>query len=145
MKEKQLQEVYIFKLERTIRQLRKYKSRHLKALGLDISSEQWVILKRLSEQSDMSQRELAKTTYKDPAAVTRTLDLLQKKELLERKASETDRRLYLVSLSRKGKKLVKDTLPEAVKIREKGTYRISKKEIDSFLKTLDKIYENFSD
>ena len=142
MKNLKLDEVYFFLLERTVRQFRKFSKEKLGERGFEISSEQWVILKRVSEQEGINQKEIANMTYKDPASVTRMVDLMAKKGWIERQSIEGDRRAYGLHLTKGGKDFVKKMIPAAQDLRAMGLSGISQKELENLKKTLNKIYEN---
>ena len=144
MKDIKLEEVYIYLLERTIRQCKKYSQSALAEIDVKITGDQWVILKRIYEGEGISQREIASLTYKDPASVTRTLDILEKKTLIERKAVNNDRRAYSLYLTKAGKNLVEKITPVAKDVRKKGLKGISPTEQEQFKSLLNKIYDNFS-
>jgi DNA-binding MarR family transcriptional regulator len=102
-----------------------------------------VVLKRIGEHEGLNQREVAKRTYKDPASVARILDILEKQNLIERKAVAGDRRTHALHLTADGEKMIAKITPIAKKIRAKGLTNISAEEHDQFRKTLDKIFDNF--
>ncbi len=58
-----------------------------------------------------SQKDIAKDTFKDPAALTRMLDLLAKKGFVQRKGSKRDRRTFDVYLTVEGNRLVNRIRP----------------------------------
>ncbi|MEP1035198.1 MarR family transcriptional regulator [Ekhidna sp.] len=140
--DKPINEVYFFWMDRTMKAWKKASNKLFRDLGINITSDQWIILKRLSEDSGLTQRELAKSISKDPASVTRILDLLEKEKLIER--VKADRRSFTINLTTAGEDLVKKVLPEAVKYREKGTEGVSADELKIFRNVLDKIRDNFS-
>ncbi len=140
--DKPLEEVYFFWMDRAMKAQRKAKNRFFKKLGLDITSDQWIILKRLSENESQTQKELADAVSKDPASITRSLDILEKDGLIERISA--DRRSFKVMLIKKGSDLVKRVIPEAVKYRNKGIEGLSDEEMKVFKKVLNTIYSNFS-
>ena len=140
--DKPLEEVYFFWMDRAMKAQRKAKNRFFKKLGLDITSDQWIILKRLSENESQTQKELADAVSKDPASITRSLDILEKDGLIERISA--DRRSFKVMLTKKGSDLVKRVIPEAVKYRNKGIEGLSDEEMKVFKKVLNTIYSNFS-
>lgn len=137
-----LEEVYVFLLERTARQFKKHATQVLKANDIHLTSERWVILKRISENKGINQREVAKLTYKDPASVTRILDSLEKQGLILRK--KNDRRSFALETTEQGEAWIAKVLPVANMIREKGMEGISSEELIIFKKVLNKIYQNFS-
>jgi len=140
--DKPLNEVYFFWMDRAMKAQRKATARLFKQLGIKLTPDQWIILKSLDEQSHQTQRQLAEAVSKDPASITRSLDLLEKEALIERK--QVDRRTYTVVLTHQGKSLVEKVIPEAVKYREKGIEGISQKEMQVFKKVLGAIYKNFT-
>lgn len=146
MKDLVLEDVYVYLLERTIREIKRDFNRRLKATypDLSITSDQWVILKRISEREALNQREVAAVTGKDPASITRTLDLLAKKAWVERQEIANDRRAYQVVLTDEGKDLVERLTPLAKETREAGLNGIAAEEFEQFKLTLNKIFENVS-
>ena len=139
-----LEEVYIFLLERAARRIKKYGKDQFKALGINLSSEQWVVLKRIHECPGTNQRDLAAMTYKDPASITRILDLLQQRGYIER-IQETDRRSHDVQLTPEGGRIVQKVLPLAVAVRAKGLDGFSETEKQQLKTLLKRIYHNFDD
>lgn len=140
--DKPLNEVYFFWMDRAMKAQRKAKNRFFKKLGIDLTSDQWIILKRLSEVENQTQKELADAVSKDPASITRSLDILEKGKLIERRSA--DRRSFKVHLTKEGDELVKRVIPEAVIYRKKGIEGISEEEMNVFKKVLDTIHSNFS-
>ena len=72
------------------------------ASGLDVTPEQWVVLFRLREREGLTQSELGERTVRDKATVTRILDRLEKKSLVERRRDPRDRRTQRIFLTEKG-------------------------------------------
>jgi MarR family transcriptional regulator, organic hydroperoxide resistance regulator len=144
MKDSPLDDVFIYLIERTERQTKKFANAALKAEGIEITPEQWVLLKRISEREIINQRELAELSFKDPASVTRTLDLLEKNGLVRREDMAGDRRAYNLFLSDAGTDLVKRITPIAQLVRAHGLRGISEDELAQFKRTLNKIYENYT-
>jgi len=139
-----LDDVYIFLLERVSRRFKKYAKKELAKVGVKLSSEQWVVLKRISEHPGTTQREIATSTYKDPASITRILDLLQKQDLIKREGGN-DRRSFGIYLAEKGEKVVEDVLPVAVQMRAKGLEGISTEEKVILNRLLKKMHDNFDE
>lgn len=137
-----LDDVYIFLLERVSKRFKKYAKAELGTIGVKLSSDQWVVLKRVSERPGTTQREIATSTYKDPASITRILDLLQKENLIKREGGN-DRRSFGIYLTDKGEELVQKILPTAVEIRAKGLEGISKDEKLLLNRLLKRIHDNF--
>lgn len=74
----------------------------------DLTVEQMHLLKNLTMDSGVTQKTLGAITNKTPANLTRLLDRLEGKTLIERRSDPGDRRAYLVFLTEKGMNLIKD-------------------------------------
>lgn len=138
----QLNHVVNFLLEQTVRQMRGYAQRQLDTLQAGITVDQWVLLKIMDEHKKISQVELAHVANKDTASITRTLDLLQKKNLIQRIDDEHDRRKYLVSLTAEGIAFVSRYLPFVNRIRGQIVEGLSPEEIKTLKAILEKIRQN---
>ena len=111
----------------------------------DLTPEQLHPLKSMSANEGLTQRELGDLAGKTPANMTRLLDRLEAKELVERRNSTEDRRISLVFLTPKGLALV-DEVKEIFDGYLETLYRgISAKEREAARKTLEKIQANIDD
>jgi DNA-binding MarR family transcriptional regulator len=137
-----LDDVIYFLSERMMRRAREYSKTAFAAQGFDVSIDQWVILKRISEEQGISQVDLANATYKDPASVTRILDILEKKGLSERRVDENSRRAYKIYLTTEGVQLVEKMLPLVQSLRAKGIENLTPEEIATTKSVLKKMYAN---
>lgn len=138
----QLNNVVNFLLEQTVRQMRGYAQRQLDMLQTGITVDQWVLLKIVEERKQISQVELAQVSNKDTASITRILDLLQKKNLIQRIDDEHDRRKYLISLTGEGESFVARNLPFVNRIRSQIVQGLSQDDIRTLKDILDKIRHN---
>jgi len=77
----------------------------------NITTEQWGVLRTLSESDRISQKELSDLADKDQATLTKILDLLEKHDFVKRIANPTDRRSYLIAITEKGMDLTKEVAP----------------------------------
>lgn len=105
----------------------------------DITSEQWILLKRLSQRDGMNQKELAIESFKGQAAITRTLDILEKKGLIERRKSNNDRREFLVFITNTGRMLLEDSQPDIDDYRQKLDKVLSVDETEILKNLLNRI------
>ncbi|TXK78371.1 MarR family winged helix-turn-helix transcriptional regulator [Paenibacillus sp. N3.4] len=87
----------------------------------EITTEQWSVLNRLAEEDGINQKLLAIRAEKDQTNMTRILDQLERKGLVERSANAEDRRSFLIHITTQGRALNDILLP------------IEKKVIDSLL------------
>lgn len=137
-----IEDVILFQIDLTSKVSKQYSQKEFDKLKLGITVEQWVILKIVSENIDLSQKELAKKSYRDPASITRTIDLLEKKELLLRETIPNNRRAYNISLTKTGELFIRDNMKIIKRHRALSTEGLSAEDLDTLSKTLAKIRAN---
>jgi DNA-binding MarR family transcriptional regulator len=133
---------YSFLLDRTARRVKQYAQQRFKELDLNITVDQWLLLKHLYENDAMKQNELAEILFKDNPTLTRIIDLLCDKGLAIRKMHPTDRRSFQVELTKEGRKKVEQTKPKIKTIRLKAWEGLSERDFTHFKKVLNAIYKN---
>lgn len=136
---------YSFLLDRTARRVKQYAQKRFKEMGFNVTVDQWLVLKHLSENEEMKQNELAELLFKDNPTVTRIIDLLCKKGLTERKLNPSDRRSFIVSLTKAGSKKVEQLRPKIKQVRLKAWEGLSERDFNQFKKVLNSIYHNLSE
>ncbi|MEL7378359.1 MAG: MarR family transcriptional regulator, partial [Bacteroidota bacterium] len=92
-------------LDRASKLLKQTYLRSFRELGSDLSTEQWVLLDILYKEDGVSQAELASNSYKNAPTVSRIIDLMVGKNLLQRRRFPNDRRRYRIYLTTAGKEL----------------------------------------
>lgn len=143
LKDKKLKDVAYYWIERAMREVTQQTKQLFKEQKFGITKDQWILLKRISEVNGISQVDLANSTFKEPAAVTRMIDILERKKLVERKVMIGDRRAYEIHLTSNGLQLVNKMTPFIQELRAKGLSGLSEDEINSLKRIMDKIYHNF--
>lgn len=133
---------YSFLLDRTARRVKQYAQQKFKELNLNVTVDQWLVLKHLYENERMKQNELAELLFKDNPTLTRIIDLLCEKNLTLRTQNPADRRSFHVELTKQGKKKVAQMKPKIRKIRLKAWQGLSKDDFTHFKKVLETIYTN---
>jgi MarR family transcriptional regulator, transcriptional regulator for hemolysin len=139
---KELETTVLYVIDQTTKIAKQYSQKEFDLLGIGITVEQWILLKVVEEKSGLSQNELAKETNRDPASITRTLDLLQKKGLIIREAIADNRRQYNIMLSQDGINFVKQNMPLINDMRNISIKDFSKEEVDSLISMLYRIQKN---
>lgn len=130
-----LEEVVLYLIDQTARISKRYAQRTFDERQMGITVDQWVLLKIIHEHPGLSQKALAEKAIRDGASVTRTLDLLEKKGLLQRKALPDNRRQYAVELSIEGQRFVNRHMDMVQQQRQNSVKGLSKTEI-TLLKTI---------
>ena len=138
-----IEEVILFQIDMTSKVSKQYSQREFDQLGLGITVEQWIVLKIVSE-SVLSQRELATKSYRDPASITRTIDLLENKGLVVREAVANNRRTYMIRLTKEGQSFVAENSKTVETHRALSTKGLSVDELNSLSAMLAKIRSNMS-
>jgi len=137
-----LDEVIYFLMDKALRASRKYSIKVFKEEGLDITLDQWVVLRRIYEEQSQTQIELARATGKDAASITRILDLLHNKDMVRRVPDETDRRKSCLVLTKKGTETINSAYGVVTDLRAQGLEGISNEEMQTAKRVLNKISQN---
>lgn len=133
---------YSFLLDRTARKVKQYAQQQFKTGDFDVTVDQWLVLKNLSENDHMSQTELANLVFKDHPTLTRIIDLLCKKGYVERVPHPQDRRSFQLHLTGEGVLKVTSLRPKILEIREKAWENLSDQDFEEFKRILNTIYQN---
>ncbi|WP_303852730.1 MarR family winged helix-turn-helix transcriptional regulator [Seleniivibrio woodruffii] len=80
-----------------------------------LTETQFGVLETLFHLGGMCQRELAEKNLTSTANITTVLDNLEKRKLVERVRSETDRRYITVNLTESGRELISSIFPDHVR------------------------------
>lgn len=113
--------------------------------GFEITPEQYLILLLIIENEGVYQRQICEVTLKDRANVARIVEILLKKELIEKIEDSNGRRIYKINATQKGKNLIEKIAPCDLQLRESISTNISDEEFQITRRTLDKIKQNVID
>jgi len=127
---------------RTSRSIMKRLTNKFSTAGFDVSYEQWSILVHLYRKDGQTQQELANIAVKDKAAITRLLNVLEKKNIVLRIPDRTDKRSKLVYLTHRAKEFRTDLIAIVEELLEEAEQGIEPDEIIRCRATLNKIFTN---
>lgn len=116
--------------------------RNFQSAGIEITPEQWSILRSLWRKDGQCQYELAECQGKDRPSITRLVDNMEKSNLVIRISSKEDRRIKLVYLTNKGKGLEVELTQIAEKTIDEATIGISETDIEKIKEVLKAIRLN---
>lgn len=136
---------YSLLLDRTARKVKWYAQQRFRELEFNMTVDQWLVLKLTSENHEISQHELARLMYKDMPTVTRIVDLLSAKGLVERKVHASDRRSFSLHLTQEGKGKVIACKEQVRDIRLKAWEGLDEQDFGEFNRILNKIYDNLAE
>jgi DNA-binding MarR family transcriptional regulator len=110
--------------------------------GLNLTIEQWSVLYHLWKQEGMSQQELCNATFRDKPSITRLVDNLEKLDLVKRVASENDRRINLIYLTKQSQKLQEQSMGLAEETLNEALETVPMEKIDVCKEVLQIVYDN---
>jgi DNA-binding MarR family transcriptional regulator len=110
--------------------------------SLNITIEQWSVLYHLWKQDGISQQELCNATFRDKPSITRLVDNLEKLDLVKRVASESDRRINKVFVTRHSMKLQEQTMALAEETLNEALESVPADKIDVCKEVLQVVYDN---
>lgn len=139
-----IEDIILFQIDRTSKVSKIYSQKEFDRKNLGITVDQWVLLKIIDEWQPISQRELADKSKRDPASITRTLDILEKKEFLLRENIPNNRRQYNIKLTNNGIAFIKENMRMVNKHRKTSIKGLSQKELENLKSMLTKIQDNMS-
>jgi len=137
-----LDSIIFYNIDKAIRAYRNYAQRQLKENGFNITIDQWLIIKAILENPDITQNEIGNLVFKDNASVTRIIDLLVKSEFVIREVHSADRRKTNLSVTKSGKDIIEKVQNLVENNRSVALQNVSKKELETMNTTLLKIAEN---
>ncbi len=113
--------------------------------GLDLSKEQWSVLKRLHVNDGQPQNDLAFITHRDKTSMTRLVNTMESKSLVERKSDENDRRVNRIFLTDHGKEVIEKVRPIMYDLIPAVQESLTEEEIENLITTLKKIKAKIAD
>jgi DNA-binding MarR family transcriptional regulator len=134
-----------FKIEVCSRSLTNRLNQKLKQHHCLITAEQWGIINFLLQQDGLTQNQLAKKTNKDHTCVSRLIDNLIKKDLVERRPDIQDRRINLIHLTQAGKMLQLEVAKLAEGHLQQAFNGIDSSDIKTCLNVIDRVMENLKE
>lgn len=133
---------YFFKIDSTIKRIRNFMQKNLTEGKIDLTVDQWVVLDHIKPNPGITQNELGNIIYKDAPTITRILDLLVKKNLIERNMCKQDRRKFTLNLTTEGLELHKKAHSIIASSRKKSWENLSDHDYDELVRIMDTIYAN---
>ncbi|WP_394747721.1 MarR family winged helix-turn-helix transcriptional regulator [Spongiimicrobium salis] len=135
-------ETIFHRIERTIKEYRRFSQKRLSAAVSDITIDQGMILAFLDKHPEMTQKEIAMLAFKDNASMTRMLNLMVEKQYLKRSINMENRRRYHIEITPKGRQVLETLTPIVLDNRKKSLEGVSREELIQLEKILKKITAN---
>jgi len=131
-----------YTIDKTIKSYRKFAQKNISKVVNDITIDQKLILHYLNDYPELNQKEIAELVFKDNASMTRMINIMVKKNYLNRSMNDEDRRRYNLEITDKGKEVLLKLPPVIMSNRKKALEGITKEELIQLEKTLNKILSN---
>ena len=142
MADRRLQDVIFYSLESAAKAYRRFAQARLHAAGIDITIDQWLVLKTIHESADVTLQQVGTAVFKDFASITRIVQLLERDGLLRRKPHPSDGRRSELVLTRSGESLIRKVEPIARANRSRALAGIDAKQVAQVREVLKRIIEN---
>ena len=110
--------------------------------GINITPEQYLVLDILWEKQSLSQQNIADIIQKDKNSVTKIIDSLEKKDLVQRVVDKNDRRINKIELTEEAVALEKITTEVAINFMNDVVKGIDNQELDNFVNVMRKLKNN---
>jgi MarR family transcriptional regulator, transcriptional regulator for hemolysin len=142
MSDARLQDVLFYSLESASKAYRRFAQARLYAAGIDITIDQWLVLKTIHESPDLTLQQVGTAVFKDFASVTRIVQLLERKDLLRRTPHPNDGRRSELVLTSAGESVIRTVEPIAQANRRQALDGIDPEEVARLRAVLKRIVEN---
>lgn len=137
-----LESILFYQIEQAMRQSIRYTHRVFAEANVDLTKDQWLVLKKVNDEDGVPPLEIAKVLGKEAASMTRMLDILERKGLLIREPNPADRRSSLIVTTKAGEELFQRVLPLVQQIRQQAVSGFSADAILQLETALQKVVRN---
>lgn len=137
-----LNDTFLYTIDKCFRTYHQFAQKKVRQAGYDITIDQWLILKNVSENPDITQNDIGRIVFKDNASVTRIVQLLVNAGYLIRKMHPADRRRSSLILTEKGKKITADVDKIAIENRAAALKGVDIGQLSAMKSLLQQIITN---
>ncbi len=111
----------------------------LQALGHDITPLQFAMLDALGHNQNIDQKTLADLVAKDRATLGAAVERLERKGLVDRRVSPSDKRARVLALTEEGELLLEELLPIVVALQKDILPGLDEDEFQQFVRLAAKV------
>jgi DNA-binding MarR family transcriptional regulator len=133
----------IFLISKVCQKLITHLQKSLSESGVEVTPIQVMLLFFLQRKNGLNLTQISQGLMLENPTVTGLIDRLEKSGYVKRSDHPSDRRVYLVRLTERGKKVAKRALPIVKKLNEQIKEGYSKGEIEDFKKVLIGAFNKF--
>ena len=110
-----------------------------------LSSQQWRVLRALNEEEGLDITELANRCFLLMPSLSRIIQNLEKRELVNRNRSSLDNRKSVISITEPGKKLFQKIAPKSVEHYDLITEKFGYGKLELLYELLDELIEKIDE
>lgn len=138
----QLDNIVFYSIDKAIRTYRQFAQTQLKKNGFEMTVDQWIVMKCILLNPEITQQEIAERVFKDNASVTRIITLLVKAKYLSRKTMPSNRRRVILKVTPFGLETLNGMEQIILQNRAKALNEITNEEIELVKTIMGKIAHN---
>ena len=131
-----------YMLSRSRRVFKNQMASEFKNEAIDLTFEQYVILKLLDLNADFIQQDLADRLQKDKSIIVRHINILLEHQFVARITNKEDKRKKNLTLTQSGKQVLNRMKQIAAQVTNKLLLGVTENELEIFQKVLIQIQEN---
>lgn len=126
-------------ISKTAKMIRVFMREHFKKNNFNLTTEQWVLLKRLHHKDGQVQNDLSLITECNKSSLSRLISTMEKKNYVARIPDMEDKRVNRIFLTTKGKKIFEATFEAMHEAVDELQSDISIEEIVTVIEVLKKL------
>ena len=119
-----------------------YINENLQVRGLNLTRNQFIVLKIVNGQDGICQNELAFITERDKTSLARLISTLESKGMVERRVANDDRRKKTLSITSIGVRALDEAWPHIKILEDEISNNITVNEFENLINVLDKVQDN---
>ncbi len=137
-----IQDSLVNLLARTVKNMDLFITEQLKSRSIDLTKVQLMLLLHLKDGNGLTQQVLAENTNRDKASIARLIDTMERKNLVARIPSKSDRRINHVHITKFGLDLIKQAEPILKDSMNELLLGMSDDEVSTMVELLEKVVKN---
>jgi len=137
-----LNDILFYSLDKAIRQYRKMAQANIDQAGVPITIDQWLVLRVILENDDLTQTDISERVFKDQASVARIIGLLVLRGLLATEPSPTDGRRTRLRVTSAGQATLDAVHSIVLSNRQRALTGFTDAETTQLRQLLDRLYAN---
>jgi DNA-binding MarR family transcriptional regulator len=137
-----LSNVIFYSIDKAIRSYRRMAQANIDRAGVPITIDQWLVLRVILENDDLTQHEIAERVFKDQASVARIIALLTKRGLLSAEPLPNDGRRTQMRVTNEGMRILDAVQPIVLSNREVALSDFSEEDMEQMRVVLERIAQN---